>query len=28
MDVEMPIPGFGVYQIEDSNECEQSVSVP
>ncbi|MBF0575093.1 aldo/keto reductase [Dysgonomonas sp. GY617] len=23
--VEMPILGFGVYQIEDSNECEQSV---
>jgi len=23
--VEMPILGFGVYQIEDANECEQSV---
>lgn len=23
--VEMPIIGFGVYQIKDVNECEQSV---
>ncbi|SPY21474.1 2,5-diketo-D-gluconic acid reductase [Paenibacillus polymyxa] len=23
--VEMPIIGFGVYQIKDANECEQSV---
>ena len=23
--VEMPILGFGVFQIEDANECEQSV---
>lgn len=23
--VEMPILGFGVYQIQDANECEQSV---
>lgn len=23
--LEMPILGFGVYQIEDANECEQSV---
>lgn len=23
--VEMPILGFGVYQITDPNECEQSV---
>ncbi|MFK4340377.1 diketogulonate reductase-like aldo/keto reductase [Paenibacillus sp. RC73] len=23
--VEMPILGFGVYQIKDANECEQSV---
>lgn len=24
-DVEMPILGFGVYQINDANECEQAV---
>ena len=23
--VEMPIIGFGVYQIQDANECEQAV---
>lgn len=23
--IEMPILGFGVYQITDANECEQSV---
>jgi 2,5-diketo-D-gluconate reductase A len=23
--VEMPILGFGVYQIQDANECEQCV---
>jgi diketogulonate reductase-like aldo/keto reductase len=23
--VEMPILGFGVYQIQDAKECEQSV---
>ena len=24
-DVEMPILGFGVFQIQDEKECEQSV---